>query len=737
MAAKPKTKAPWKNRGSKYFLGFFLFACIAGIAILGTAFNTMSTESEYWEGVRKRYTNDSLIIQAERGNIYDSKGRLLVGSIPVYKLYIDFKVGGKDTLARNKVQKWRDEEFKAKKDSICRGLAEIFKDHTKKGQHIYTYDWFSKRLQESHDSMRTCLIFPYPVSFETYKKCLELPLFRERTLRGGFHGDKEMQREKPYGSLASRLLGSLHADSDRVPKNGIEHMCDSILRGKDGISHSTKVRNTSVSLTDQPPVDGLDIITTIDVDLQDAAEKSLRMQVEEMHAEMGVVIVMEVATGDVKAMVNLGRTNSGNYAEILNYAISTRMEPGSTFKTASIMVALEDGVITPETMVDTGNGLYYMHGCAMKDWGYGGRGGFGLIDVKTVMEQSSNIGVSRLIDENYGSCPEKFVDGLKRVGAGIPLDLKFPGAQNSLMKQVGEKTWSKVSLPWMSIGYESLLTPISTCTFYNGIANGGKMVRPRFVKAVMQDGEIVEEMPVEVLREKMCSDKTLRQIKDILENVVSARDGTGKKARCSQFRVCGKTGTAQIASGINGYKTGAQKNYLASFCGFFPAEAPKYTCLVCIQKVGHAGGGSDCGPVFAEVAQAVMATGMNHREPSQAADSTSVMMPTLSNGNVGETMSSLANIGLSMRGASGNNASWATFQQDGSQIQANALPTEKGKMPDLSGMGARDAVFALQCAGLKAELDGAGYVKEQSVAPGTVVRAGTKVRLILGNKKEK
>ncbi len=721
---KATQKVEWRNKGARRFKWIFLITCVVGVVILLTAARTMSFEREYWEGVRQRFTRNNQVIEAERGNIYDCNGRLLVGSIPVFRLYIDFKVYGTDSLAKAKAQKWRNNEFDTKKDSICQGLHEIFPE--------YSTEWFAERLQKGRDKLRTCQIYPYPVSFEKYKKCMKLPLLRESIFKGGFHGDRIVQRAKPYGSLASRLLGSLWPDSDRVAKNGIEYLCDSILRGRDGVSHRTKMRNASVSLTDEAPIDGHDIVTTIDVDLQDAAEKAIRSQIEALRAEMGVVIVMEAATGDVKAMVNLGRGSDGRYYEMMNYAISKRMEPGSTFKTASIMVALEDGVITPDTRVETGNGLYRMHGSNMKDWSYGGRGGFGEIDVTTVMEQSSNIGVSRLIDEHYGSDPTKFVDGLQRVGAGIPLDVPFPGSQNPRMKRPGDNTWSKTTLAWMSIGYESLLPPISTCAFYNGIANNGKLVRPRFVKAIMEDGVIIEEFPVEVLREKMCSEKTLQQVRDILENVVSAPNGTGKKAKCDQFKVCGKTGTAQVATGRGGYKNG-QVEYLISFCGFFPAENPKYTCLVCIQKKGlPASGGGHCGPVFKEVAQAVMATGMNHRNPEMAADTNSVMVPKMANGNLQETISSLQAIGIKTSDTQEiHSPMWGVCEQTEAGISLTPQDQESGKMPNLKGMGARDAVFALQTAGLKAEIKGAGRVISQSIEPGTLVNPGVKVRVIM------
>lgn len=727
-----------KNMGTGRFLALLCIITLVGCGVLGKALHTMLTKRAYWEAVRERFTTNNIVDYAIRGNIYDCNNRLLVGSVPEYRLCIDFKVIDSNERAREKAQSWRDSAFVADADSIAQGLHEIFPDYSEK--------YFSERLWKGFNKKKNgwCILPHHLATFIEYQECKKLPLLRERSYKGGFHGDENMRRKKPYGSLASRTLGSMRLDSVRLPKNGIEMAYDSILRGTNGIKHNTKVRNARVDFSDQAAVNGRDIMTTIDVDIQDAAEKAIVAQLKNLGAEMGIVVVMEAKTGDVKALVNMGRLDNGEYCEMMNYAVSECMEPGSTFKTASMMVALEDGRITKNTTVDTGSGIWPMHGRLMKDWGWSTRGGFGVIDVKTVMEQSSNIGVSRLIDEHYGKDPENFVKGLERIGAGIPLNLDLPGSQNPRMKKdpKDETRWWKTTLPWMSIGYESLLPPISTCAFYNGIANNGKLLKPRFLKAVMEDGKIVREEPITVLREKMCSDKTLADIKEILENVVSAPNGTGKKARCP-FKVCGKTGTAQIAvGGGGGYHSGTTR-YLISFCGFFPAEAPEYTCLVCIRKYGlPASGGGHCGPVFAQVAQAVMASGINHRLPQMVADSASTFVPNVIDGNLAETQRTLQRLNipfntidtLSKNNGDGKNVvnkDWCHTTLEDGKLNLYTSLSESGKMPNVLGMGARDAVYALQQAGIKAKLRGAGRVKTQSIKPGTVVQNGLRVELIL------
>lgn len=716
------------NVSSKRFRYILIVMCVIGVAILFTALKTMLTKREYWEEVRQQFTTKNITEPAIRGNIYDCNNRLLVGSVPEYRLCMDFNVkDDNDTIQRNKVQHFRDSVYLACKDSIAMGLHAIFPQ--------YSQDFFLKRMEEGHRRKKNgwCILPPHLATFIEYQECKKLPLFRESELKGGFHGDKIMKRKKPYGSLASRTLGII-TDSTI---SGIEAAYDTILRGTDGIKHISKVRDTRVPFTDKEPINGHDLVSTIDVEIQDVAEKSLMAQLKKLgpDAEMGCVIVMEAKTGDVKAMANLGQITPGVYAEIYNYSISECIEPGSTFKTASIMAALEDGLIDTSDVVDIHGGVAKMHGRMMKD---AAKGRYQMLSVKRIMEKSSNVGVSTIIDKHYGNNKKAFVDALYREGAGIELNLPLPGARNPIMKRDPDdkSNWWSTTLPWMSIGYESLLPPISTCTFYNGIANNGVLVKPRFVKAELEDGKVVREFPIEVLREHMCSPNTLQKIREVLENVVSAPGGTGKKARCPQFRVAGKTGTAQIASGKSGYRNGKMR-YFVSFCGFFPYENPKYTCFVGIRIYNSGSGGGNCGPVFSQVAQAVMATGMNHREPKDIVDSTATKKPTLKGGNAKETQYILENCKIpyhtqkeSEKSAS---AEWYKAENGPDSLKLSSINMAKDKMPDVKGMGARDAVYALRKAGVKVKLKGAGHVTSQSIEPGTAYKKGVTVSLTLSN----
>ncbi|MBQ2011203.1 MAG: penicillin-binding protein 2, partial [Bacteroidaceae bacterium] len=602
------------NNSTGRYRFLFIIICLAACYILGTALQTMlSPQKDYWVSVGKRFTKENLPIPANRGNLLASDGQLLAGSIPEFRLYMDYVVIDADSTARVKAQHWRDSAFKHDIDSIATGLAKIFPDKNKA--------WFKKRLEDGKKLRRHAWrIYPKNATYIQLQECKKLPLLRETSLKGGFYTEEIIQRKKPFGSLASRTIGDLWRDSNGA-KCGLELSFDSILRGKPGIGHSTKVRNRRIRFIDREPQNGHDLVTTIDVNIQDVAEKAMRKMLTSLDGtEIGIAMVMEVATGDIKAIVNLSRSNDGKFYEMKNNAVSDLMEPGSTFKTASIMVGLEDGKIKKNETVDCTGGTYPMHGRTMRDHNWR-KGGYGTLTVSEILEQSSNIGVSRLIDRAYHNSPQKYVDGLKDLGVGVPLDLPFVGKGEPIIPQPNSKKryWSKTDLAWMSIGYVTQLTPIHTLTFYNGIANNGRMVKPRFVKAEKDNGIVVREFPTEVIRERMCSQHTLDDIHDILEKVVSK--GLGKRAGNGGklFKVSGKTGTAQMAQeGGKGYHSGTPR-YMVSFCGYYPSEAPKYSTIVCIVKKGlPASGGLHCGPVFSEISQYVMSKGVL-RDPKDAA----------------------------------------------------------------------------------------------------------------------
>ena len=440
----------------------------------------------------------------------------MASSLPEYRIYMDFKAGGyqKDTMLMNHLTE------------ICEGLHKIFPDRS-------AAQFKAHLLKGRKKGSRNYLIYPKRISYIQYKEAKRLPVFNLNKYKGGFHELAYNQRKKPFGSLAARTLGDLYADTAQGAKNGIELAFDSLLKGREGITHRQKVMNKYLNIVDRPPVDGCDIITTLDVDMQDICEKALVDKLKELEAVSGVAILMDVPTGDVKAIVNMTRGQDGNYYEMRNLAISNLQEPGSTFKTASIMVALEDGKITPDYTVDTEKGIKMMYGQAMRDHNWY-KGGYGVIDVNRIMEVSSNIGVSSIIDKFYKDDPQKFVDGLKRMSIDQPLHLQIPGEGTPNIKGPKEKYFAKTTLPWMSIGYEVQIPPINILTFYNAIANNGTMVRPRFVTKAVKDGDVVEEYPVEVINKKICSDHTLEQIRTILRNVVGHGLAKPLQKRCTQ-----------------------------------------------------------------------------------------------------------------------------------------------------------------------------------------------------------
>ena len=692
-----------------------LVMVLVGIAIVFKAGIIMFAERQYWHDVADRFVKEEVPLIPNRGNIISSDGQLMASSLPEYKIYMDFKAGGEE----------KDSLLMLYLDSICDGLHQLFPDKSKA-------EFKSHILKGRKKGSRNYLLYPKRISYIQYKEAKRLPVFNLSKYKGGFHEQSFNRRKKPFGSLAMRTLGDMYSDVTLGAKNGLELQYDSILKGKEGVSHRQKVMNKYLNIVDIPPVDGCDIITTIDVGMQDIAEKALLDQLKEINGNVGVAILMEVKTGEVKAIVNMTKGNDGIYREVKNNAVSDMMEPGSTFKTASIMVALEDGYITPDQEVDTKNGVYMMHGRPMKDHNWH-RGGYGVIDVTKVLMVSSNIGVSRVIDENYHNQPEKYVEGLYKLGIATPLNLDIPGAaKKPYIRKPTKENWYKTALPWMSIGYETQVPPMNTLAFYNAIANNGVMVKPKFVKSIMKDGQVIEEIPTEVLNPAIASPKTIEQIQVILEKVVS--QGLGKPAGSKQFHVSGKTGTAQVSKGSGGYKSGTMQ-YLVSFCGYFPSEAPKYSCIVAIQKSGlPASGGLMAGSVFSEIAERVYAKHLA-QDLQEAKDSTSVLTPDVKHGNLANARYILDEIDITTTGVDKHDESkplWGDVTHHPNQNIA-LTPKEIGekKVPKVIGMGAKDAVYLLESLGLKVHLSGMGKVRNQSIPAGNTLVKGKTIQLRL------
>lgn len=698
---------------TRYFFVILIMGLI-GVAIVVKACIIMFAERQYWNDVADRFVKENVVIKPNRGNILSSDGKLMASSLPEYRIYMDFKAGGihKDTLLTKHM------------DEICKGLHKIFPDKSTA--------YFKKHLQEGRKKgSRNYLIYPNRISYIQYKEVKKLPVFSMNKYRGGFHEQVYNQRKKPFGSLAARTLGDVYPDTAQGAKNGIELAFDSLLKGKNGITRRQKVKNKYLNLVERPPVDGYDIVSTIDVDMQDICEKALLDKLQEINATEGVAVLMEVATGEVKAIVNLTKGSDGRYREVRNGAISNMMEPGSTFKTASIMVALEDGKITLEDGVDTGNGVKMMHKRPMRDHNWR-RGGYQYLTVPKILMVSSNIGVSSLIDKHYGDNPDKFVEGLYRMSLHEPLNLQIAGEGKPNIRRPKDGRWSKTALPWMSIGYETQIPPINTLTFYNAIANDGKMVKPKFVKAISKNGEIIKTYPTEVINPSISSDKTIEQIQFVLEKVVS--EGLGKPAGGSrQFPVAGKTGTAQISQGAAGYKSGTV-NYLVSFCGYFPADAPQYSCIVAIQKPGlPASGGLMAGSVFGKIADRVYAKNLRY-DIAKAVDSTSIVIPDVKRGDVLQAKRVLDDLRINTETtfkAKGEKEIWGNSHKVAEAVVLEKKDMPATQMPNVVGMGAKDAVYLLESKGLKVKISGVGKVHRQSLAQGSEIKKGQTIALQL------
>lgn len=695
---------------------------LIALAVLGKTIYTMTAKRSYWMEVASLQKKDSVKVKPTRGNILSCDGQLMASSLPEFKVYMDFnalKEAGNDTAFVDSIT------------YISKGLNNIFPEKSASE--------FKKHLMEGfHKKSKHWPIWDERIDYNTFKEIQSLPIFHLSKFKSGFHWDEFNARRRPFGSLAQRTVGDMFGAKDTA-RCGLELSYDSILRGTDGIIHRRKVRNKFLNITDTPPIDGADIVTTIDVSMQDLAERALIDELKEVNGNVGVAIVMEVATGDVKAIVNMDKCEDGEYREVKNHAVSDLLEPGSVFKTASIMTILDDGLVDTTYTVETGGGVWNMYGRDMKDHNWR-RGGYGTLTLPWTLKYSSNVGVSRIIDLHYHKNPEKFIEGIYRLGLATDFHIPIAGYSPAKIRMPHKNShgqydnWNATALPWMSIGYETQVPPISTLTFYNAIANGGKMMKPRFVKQIIKNGEIVYNNPPQVIKEHIAKESTIKEITRILTEVVS--EGLGKKAGSDKFLVAGKTGTAQMSKGALGYKAGGT-NYLLSFAGFFPADKPRYSCIVCIQKTGlPASGGGMSGVVFHHIAEGIMAQDLK-LNVQDARDKESILIPSAKTGNLLATDYVLNMLGFNVINGWGGaypfgNPIWGTINQDGNKLIFKEEKINRVNLvPDVKGMGARDAVYLLEKHGIKTIVVGRGRVIEQSIAPNNKVQKGMKCTLRL------
>lgn len=705
------------------FVASLLF--LLGFAVLLKAAYIMTAKKDFWMAVNDRFIKENEEVLPTRGNILADNGEVLAASLPEYKLYMDFMSWEKDPVRREKEQRRRDSLLNVKMDSICTGMHKILPD-------VNPEAFKQLLLQGREEKSHHWPIYKKRISYITYRQIKQLPLFNLSANAGGFHTEEFKTRKNPYGRLATRTIGDLFKTSGK-PRTGLELSFDSILRGKPGIAHRQKVLNRYLTIIDKPAEDGCDVMTTLNVGMQDICEKALSDKLTEIGANSGVCILMEVATGDIKAMTSLRRMEDGSYQEVNADAVKNLYEPGSVFKPMSFLVGMDDGYIHMTDVVDVGNGIKEMYGRKMRDANWRS-GGSGVVTVPQILQKSLNVGVSTLIDRAYHNDPRKFVEGIYRIGVAEDLKIPIPGYAKPRirMPKADGSNWSKTALPWMSIGYETQIPPITTVNFYNGIANNGKLLRPRLVKAIMHGDEVVKEYPVVVLREHMAKAEAVKNIQDCLESVVSI--GLGKKAGSRYFHVSGKTGTAQVWT-----KHGFASQYLVSFAGYFPSERPLYSCIVCIQKGAPASGGGMCAPVFKRVAETVMAQ-RRSSDYSQVRDSLNCLNPVVSAGNIAAAQNVLEQLGISYNSpfeGEETPLTWGTTTTGTGGVQLNKAAQAKGNVvPDVRGYGLRDALFRLEKLGLKVKVRGIGRVTQQNMQPGYQFKTGEQIELTLGDPKD-
>lgn len=712
-----------------------IFFFIVFMVIIGYIVRIMFVEGEQWRelGLKETVKKDREIIP-NRGNIYADDGRLLATSEPLYGIYVDFMSEGmrKDTLMKYVgdlsvalAKKYPDKSANQYKQLILKNWALSRKELA---------EIENNRINGSKKKVkiksRYVRIIKRDINYLELKELRTYPFFNQRSNKSGLIAEERTMREKPFGRLAGRTIGSIYKDISKGGASGIELKYDSILRGKPGVRSRQKVQGRWIDIEQIPAEDGWDIKTTLDVDIQDIVERALYSKLAEIDAESGTAIIMEVATGEIKAISNLDRISTGVYAEGNPNAFSYMNEPGSTFKTLSIMIALEDGVVTPDEKFHVGRGLFPYAKRVVRDHYWQKGIDRGDLTVTQGMAISSNIVVSKSILKGYENEPEKFVQKIYDTGITKKIDWDVPlkGKEGTAVIRSPKDqsaNWSKTTLPWMSFGYETQVPPIYILMFYNGIANGGKMIKPFITKAFIQNGDVKEEFETEVINPSLCSERTLKEIQSMLISVVN--EGTGKAIASKSFQIAGKTGTAQIASG-GGYGAGG---HFVSFCGYFPAEKPMYTCFVGIRRPkGIPAGGTMPGGVFKQVAEEVYAKHVFVTPAQAKPDSALTLTPFVKNGLVNSTEKVLADLNINYFQPT-DNAEWgiASIQQNKVELRKNVI--ENGLVPNVHGMGARDALYVLEKAGFRVSLQGSGKVKSQSIPVGSRIIKGAHIVLEL------
>ncbi|GER60687.1 penicillin-binding protein [Patiriisocius marinus] len=654
-----------------YFVagGMFLFALLIAVKLLDIQFN----EGDKYRELAAKNTTKNFTIPANRGNVYADDGSLLASSVPKYEIRFDAVTV-------------KEENFKENIVPLSKELSKMFGKPASYYQNLF---------RKARSNKNRYLLVARDLGYSDYIRVKKMPLFRLGPNRGGFIAEPRTVREHPMGKIAERLVGNEDRNTPGYYAVGLEGAFHKQLSGKEGHRLKQKIsKGRWKPVYDEneiEPQDGYDVISTINVNMQDIAHHALLKQLTDYEADHGSVIVMEVATGDIKAVANLGKSKNGSYYERLNYAVGESSEPGSTFKTVALTVALEQKVIDTATVVNTEQGRVRMYGRNITD---SKRGGYGEISAARALEVSSNIGFARLIDGAYKDDPKKFTDKVKSWGLDKKIGISIKGEGAPIIPEVGDEIWSRNALPSMAYGYNVSMTPLQILTFYNAIANNGVMVKPQFIKEIKSWNEQIAFYDTEILNKKIASQNTINQIQEVLKNIVQR--GTGRSLYSENFSMAGKTGTARTDYS-DASAWAKDPKYVSSFAGYFPAENPKYSCIVVIHKPSTKKGyyGADVtGPVFKRIAQKIFTD-----SPLKA---------------------EIADINAVEKIVNADYESYYT------KVQKRI-----DKVPNVKGMAGMDAVSLLENLGYRVIVAGNGTVKNQSIPAGESPKKGTEITLNL------
>jgi cell division protein FtsI (penicillin-binding protein 3) len=691
--------------------GIVYFAvAILAVVLLVRIIILQYVERGKWLAMGEKYVYKTDVVPAIRGDILADDGRLLASSVPYYSIYMDTRSSGMSS-----------EIWSGGISGLCVGLEHLIGE-------MSSSLWKTELTNARKKGDRYFLI-KKKVDFETLKKLKELPVFREGQYKGGMIIQAENRRILPNSDLAARTIGYLNQGTEGT-EVGIEGAFDNDLAGKPGLMVKQRLTGGDWIPVDDfnsvETLDGNDVVTTIDIGLQDVATTALYNQLKKNNAHHGCVVLMEVATGDIRAIANLELGGDGDYHETYNYAVGESTEPGSTFKLASLMVALEDGVVDTGTIVDTGNGTVKFYNKIIRD---SHEEGYGKITVKQVFEKSSNVGTSKLIYDHYKDNPKAFVNRLYAMRLNQKLDLQIRGEGAPLIRYPGDKLWSGLSLPMMSHGYEVQLTPLQILTFYNAVANNGRMMRPRFVTEIRRNGTLLKSFEPEIIINSIASGSTIRKARKMMEGVVE--HGTATNLKDADYKIAGKTGTAQIAREKYGYRSGSKVSYQASFCGYFPAENPIYSCIVVVNAPSNSVyyGNLVAGPVFKEISDKVYSTRFFRDYVTEKKDEKALSAPDAGNGSRDDITSVFSDLRIKYKRTSDED--WVATKESGDTIRLVGVNPRQGQVPDVRGMTLRDAIYLLENSGLRVTFSGKGRVRSQSPEHGAKIYEGSVVSLDL------